>query len=55
MTPIGPKRLVVEAAVLLERTDTVPAVVTNPLEQDFGRIPGIEDDKLRATAQPLRA
>jgi hypothetical protein len=53
MTPISPQRLVVEAAVLLEPTDKVPPIVANPLEQRLGRLPGIEEDVLRATAQPI--
>jgi hypothetical protein len=53
LTPLGPKRVVVEPAVLLEPTDKAPPVVTNPLEQRLGWLPGIEEDILWATAQPL--
>src|SRR3712207_2637513 len=53
MPPIGPKRLVVEPAVLLEPTDKVPPVVANSLEQRLGRVPRVEEDILRTTAQPI--
>ena len=51
MAPIGPKGLAIEAAVLLETADAIPAIVPNPLQEGFRGIPGIEEAILRATAQ----
>ena len=53
MPPRGPKRLVVEPAVLLEPTDQVPPIVANPLEQRLRRVPSVEEDRRWTTAQPM--
>jgi hypothetical protein len=51
--PVGPNRLAIEAAVLLQTADKVPTSVPNPLQQGFRGIPGVKEPRLRATAQPV--
>jgi hypothetical protein len=53
MTPIGPEGLAIEAAVLLETTDDIPAIVPNALQQGFRGIPGVKEDGLWVTAQAI--
>ncbi len=53
MAPIGPERLAVEPAVLLEATYKVPAIVANALQQGFRGIPGVEQHIRRAAMQPI--
>jgi hypothetical protein len=53
MTPIGPEGLAIEPAVLLEATHELPAILPHPLQQGFRREPGIKEDVLRATTQPM--
>jgi hypothetical protein len=48
-----PDHVSVEAAVLVEATDEVPAIVPNPFEERFGGIPGIKQHVSRATAQAI--
>jgi len=43
----------IEAAVLLQTADKVPAIVPNPIQQGFGGIPGVKEHILRATAQTV--
>ena len=51
--PIGPNRWAIEAAVLLQTADTVPAVVPNTLQQDFCGLPGVKEHRRGATAQRM--
>jgi hypothetical protein len=53
MTPLGPERLALEATVLLETTDEVPAIVPKALQQGFRGIPGVKEDGLRVTAPAI--
>src|SRR5687767_6121867 len=53
MAPIGPQGAAVEPAVLLEPTDKVPPVVTNPFQQSLRGIPGVKEDVLGATAEVI--
>jgi hypothetical protein len=39
MAPIGPKWETIEAAVLLEAADKIPAIIANPLQECLRRIP----------------
>jgi hypothetical protein len=42
-----------EAAILLETTDEIPAIVPNTLQQGFRGIPGVKEDILWATTQTV--
>jgi hypothetical protein len=53
MAPIGPERLAIEPAVLLEATHKVPALVPDALQQGFRGIPGVEQHIRRAAMQPM--
>jgi hypothetical protein len=53
VTPIGPERLTIEAAILLEATHEIPPIVPDALQQCFRRIPGIKEDICRATVQAV--
>jgi class 3 adenylate cyclase len=53
MPPIGSEGLAIEPAVLLEATHEIPAIIPHPLQQGFRRVPGIKEDVLRATTQPI--
>jgi hypothetical protein len=49
----GPERLAIEAAVRLQATHTIPAIIPNPFEERFRGIPGIEEDVFGAAAQAI--
>jgi hypothetical protein len=51
--PMVPHRMSIEAAILLEATDKIPAIVATPFQERFGRIPRIKEDVCRATAQAM--
>ena len=53
MTPRGPERLVIEATVLFETTDDIPAIVPHARQQGFRGLPGVKEDVLRVTAQAI--
>jgi hypothetical protein len=53
MAPRGPERLTIEPAMLLQATHKVPPLVPKPLQHSLGRIPGIKEDRLGATAQVI--
>jgi hypothetical protein len=50
VTPVSPKRLAMEPAMSLEPAHALPAIVPNPLQQGLGRVPGVTEDRRRATA-----
>jgi hypothetical protein len=53
VAPKGPKRLTIEAAILRQATDNIPAIVPNPFQERFRRIPSGEEDVLGAPAQVM--
>jgi hypothetical protein len=53
MTPIRPEGLAIEAAVLLEPTDEVPAIIPKALQQGFRGIPGVNADIRWVTAPAM--
>ena len=50
MAPRGPQDVALDPPVLREPTDQVPAVVAHALPQRLGWLPGVAEDRLRATA-----
>jgi hypothetical protein len=42
-----------EAPILLELADKIPAIIAEPLQELFRRIPRVEEDKLGLTAQAI--
>src|SRR5215467_9715372 len=42
-----------EAPILLELADTIPAIIAEPLAEGLRGIPGVDQNKLRLTAQPV--
>jgi len=50
---IAHQRLSLKTPILLELADKIPAIIAEPLEELFRRIPRVEEDKLGLTAQAL--
>jgi hypothetical protein len=53
VAPQGPQRLTIEAAMLLQATDKIPAIGPNPFQARLRRIPRVEEDGRGATAQVI--
>jgi hypothetical protein len=51
--PMVPHRVSIKPAILLEPTDKIPAIVTNPLQERSGRIPRVKQDVRRVTTQAM--
>ena len=53
MAPIGPKRLAMAPAVLLEATHQGPAIIPQALQQRLRGLPGVTEDGCWATVQAV--
>lgn len=51
VAPVRPEGLPVEPVMLLEAADATPPIVSNPLQQTSGGVPGVEENRLWTTAQ----
>jgi hypothetical protein len=53
VSPMVTHRVAIEPPMLFDTAHEIPAIVTNPLQEGFGGIPGIKEHVLRAAAQAM--